>query len=62
MNDKEKALAEFNQTANFLPLSRPAAAAEKYAPNTDDTKEEIESRAPPPEKKEEAKSEDADAK
>lgn len=47
LGQKDKALAEFNQTANFLPLSRPAAATEKYAPTIVDTKEEIESRAPP---------------
>jgi len=51
-HNREEALGEFSSATSLLPLSRPAAPAEDaYAPTIEDTSEEAESVAPPPEEK-----------
>lgn len=50
-HNREEALGEFSSATSLLPLSRPAAPAEAYAPTIEDTAEEAESVAPPPEEK-----------
>lgn len=61
--NREEALAEFLSTANLLPLSKPGAPSELYAPTIEDTAEEAESVAPPPEaKKDESEKKEEAAK
>lgn len=59
--NREEALAEFLSAASLLPLSKPGSPEELYAPTIEDTAEEAESVAPPPEtqKEEPAKQEEA---